>query len=133
MAVKRGAFLVCELLMPMQGGTWELAVQHVEQTSQSLPLVCRLGVFWGPPILGDPTDIADSDAVGIMPFAVSPYHCKRPSCMADPITVNHIVIANGLEALLAMNSGQLLYAKVLPFGRCRAMDDDFVNPSHKAA
>lgn len=104
----------------------------MEQMGQSLALLLCARVLWSMPVGSNSANIADANAVGIMPLTVSTRHRERSALMATPVPVDNVVVANGAEPTLAMPQHYLFYGVVLALWRSRAMDNDFTDDSHGA-
>ena len=64
---------------------------------------------------GEPSDVADADGVGVMPFAVRSYLCNVATCGHRPVAVDDVVIPDSLEAPLLVPSSDVLHDSVLPY------------------
>lgn len=102
----------------------------MEQMGQSLALLLCARVLWSMPVGSNSANVADANALSIMPPAVSTCHRERSALMATPVSVDDVVVAYRAEPTLAMPLRYLFYGVVLALWRSRAMDNDFTDDSH---
>ena len=116
--------------MSYDGGIRKFPFEESYQRQKRHLLFRCSGVLRRAVVGGEPSDVADADGVGVMPFAVRSYLCNVATCGHRPIAVDDVVIPDSLEAPLFVPSSDVLHGEVLSFGSCRAMDDNLVYFSH---
>lgn len=81
-------------------------------------------------VSGKSTDIADADSSGIMPFAVRPNPVYRSPLLHRAVETDDIVVADAVEAALAVPAVDVGSRAVASLGCGGAVDDDTVNLAH---
>ena len=77
------------------------------------------------------TDIADTDAVLVVTYAVSSRQCDRASFVDATIEVDDVVVADAVEATGTVPPVDVGYGEGMAFLGGTTVDDDFVNaPIH---
>lgn len=88
---------------------------------------CVLGRF---SVLGHTTNVADTNAVGIMPQAMGASYVLGTSLVDAAVTIDDIVITYVGKMAGQVPAANVLHREVLAFGSCRAMNDNFSDASH---
>ena len=88
---------------------------------------CVLGRF---SVLGHTTDVADANAVGIMPQAMGASYVLGTSFVDAAVPIDDIVITYVGKLACQVPTTNVLHREVLSFGSGRAMNDNFCDASH---
>ena len=115
--------------MTVNGGERELFLQLFYESTERGFLSCRPSVL-GLAVGRQTADIADADADRIVTFAVCANLALRSACVYAAVTIYHEVIADAVEASLAMPAVDVLDGEVLTLCGGTAMNDDLCNFSH---
>ena len=115
--------------MAVNGGERELFLQLFYEYTERGFLCCRPSVL-GLAVGRQTADIADADTDSIVTFAVCANLALRPACVYAAVTIYHEVIADAIEASLAMPAVDVLDGEVLALCGGTAMNNDFCNFSH---
>ena len=115
--------------MAVNGGEWELFLQLFYECTKRVFLCCRPSVL-GLAIGRQTAHITDADADSIVTFAVCANLALRSACVYAAVTIYHEVIADAVEASLAMPAVDVLDGEVLALCSGTAMNDDLCNFSH---
>ena len=129
MYVEAGTGFGGELVVAVDGGERELFLQLFYECTKRGFLCCRPSVL-GLAVGRQTADIADADAVSVVPFAMCANLALRPACVYAAVTIYHKVIADAVEASLAMPAINIFNGEVLALCSGTAMNDDFCNFSH---
>ena len=129
MYVEAGTGFGGELVVAVDGGERELFLQLFYECTKRGFLCCRPSVL-GLAVGRQTADIADADADSIVTFAVCANLALRSACVYAAITIYHEVIADAVEASLAMPAINIFNAEVLALCSGTAMNDDLCNFSH---
>ena len=116
--------------MSYDGSIREFPFKEPNQRKQGHFLFCCSSVLRSLVVGGEPSDVAYSDGVGVMPLAVRSYFYNIAPCCHSTVSVDDVVIPYGFESSLLMPSSDVLDGEILSFGSCRAMDDNLVYFSH---
>ena len=94
--------------------------------------LCRCtGVCGCLAVSGKSTDIADADSSGIMPFAVRSNPVYWSGLLDRAVDTDNVVVADTVEAALAVPAVDVGSRIVASFGGGGAMDDYLVDSAHK--
>ena len=115
--------------MAVNGGERKLFLQLFYECTERGFLCCRPSVL-GLAVGRQTADIADADADSIVTFAVCANLALRSACVYAAVTIYHEVIADAVEASLAMPTVDVLDGEVLALCGGTAMNDDFCYFSH---
>ena len=110
--------------MAVDGGEREFFLQLFYERTKRGFLCCRPSVL-GLAVGRQTADIADADTDRIVTFAVCANLALRPACVYAAVTIYHEVIADAVEASLAMPAVDVLDGEVLALCGGTAMNDDF--------
>lgn len=102
-------------------------VHQLPQSSLLLRSACVLGRF---SVLGHTTDVADANAVGIMPQAMGASYVLSTSLVDAAVTIDDIVITDVGKLACQVPTTNIVHREVLAFGGGRAMNDNFSDASH---
>ena len=116
--------------MSDDGSIREFPFKEPNQRKQGYLLLCSASILRSLVVGGEPSDVAYSDGVGVMPLAVRSYFRNIASCCHSTVSVDDVVIPNGFESPLLMPSSDVLDGEILSFGSSRAMDDNLLDFSH---
>ena len=122
--------LARHFVMPMHScmGINELKLLHELAKCQLLLWrACVLGRF---SVLGHTTDVADANAVGIMPQAMGASYVLGTSFVDAAVPIDDIVITYVGKLACQVPTTNVLHREVLTFGGGRAMNDNFSDASH---
>lgn len=108
----------------------EAFLQFAQQLEQRLLLLVGAGVHGMLVVLAHATDIADADAVGIVPRAMGTILREGPALFDGAIKADDVVVADGGEAAAAMPCVYLCGCMEASLGGGAAVDDDFVDLAH---
>ena len=103
-------------------------VHQLPQSSLLLRSACVLGCF---SVLGHTTNIADANAVGIMPQAMGTSYVLSTSLVDAAVTIDDIVITYVGKLASKMPTANVLHREVLAFGGGTAVYDDFGDFTHE--
>ena len=115
--------------MAVNGGEWELFFQLFYECTERGFLCCCPSVL-GLAVGRQTTDIADAETDRIVTFAVCANLALRSGCVYAAVTIYHEVIADAVEASLAMPAINIFNAEVLALCGGTAMNDDLCYFSH---
>ena len=115
--------------MAVNGGERELFLQLFYECTKRVFLCCRPSVL-GLAVGRQTAHITDAETDRIVTFAVCANLALRSACVYAAVTIYHEVIADAVEASLAMPAVDVLDGEVLALCCCTAMNDDFCNFSH---
>ena len=116
--------------MPTDGCGREFCSQLFEEVEHCLLLLGCASVLWCLVVRSKTTDIADADAVGVVPLAVCASQLYRATFVDSAVEVDDVVVTDLGEATLTMPAVDVSDGERLAFGCGGAMDDDGVNLSH---
>lgn len=102
-------------------------VYQLPQSSLLLQRACVLGRF---SVLGHATNIADANAVGIMPQAMGASDVLGTPLVNAAVPIDDIVITDVGKLACQVPTTNVLHREVLAFGSGRAMNDNFSDASH---
>ena len=122
--------LARHFVMPMHScmGINELKLLHELAKCQLLLWrACVLGRF---SVLGHTTNVADANAVGIMPQAMGASYVLSTSLVDAAVAIDDIVITDVGKLTCQVPTTNVLHREVLAFGGGRAMNDNFSDASH---
>lgn len=88
---------------------------------------CVLGRF---SVLGHTTNIADANAVGIMPQAMGASDVLGTSLVDAAVPIDDIVITYVGKLASKMPTANVVHCEIFAFGGGRAMNDNFSDASH---
>ena len=88
---------------------------------------CVLGRF---SVLGHTTNIADANAVGIMPQAMGASYVLGTPLVDAAVPIDDIVITDVGKLACQVPTTNIVHREVLAFGSGRAMNDNFSDASH---
>ena len=110
-------------------GVIELQLVHqLPQSSLLLRSTCVLGVL----AIGSATpNVADTNAMGIMPQAVRPGNVFSSSLVDRAISIDDIVITYVGKLAGKMPTANIVHCEILAFGSGRAMYYDFRDFTHE--
>ena len=91
---------------------------------------CVLGRF---SVLGHTTNIADANAVGIMPQAMGASYVLSTSLVDAAVPIDDIVITDVGKLACKMPTADVVHCEILAFWSGTAVDDDFIYLSHVVA
>lgn len=128
--IEGGAGLGGEIPVTVDAGMWEVGTKAMEERAKGGALLRRAGVPGCATIRGDATDVADAERMGVVARAMGTDLCDGTTDVDRAVAIDHIVIADGAVAPLAMPTGDVRNGVVLALRRGRTMDDDFLNLSH---
>ena len=117
--------------MPMHScmGINELKLLH--ELAKCLLLLwraCVLGRFF---VLGHTTDVADANAVGIMPQAMGASYVLSTSLVDAAVPIDDIVITYVGKLACQVPTTNIVHREVLAFGGGTAVYDDFGDFTHE--
>ena len=102
-------------------------VHQLPQSSLLLRSACVLGRF---SVLGYTTDVADANAVGIMPQAMGASYVLGTSLVDAAVTIDDIVITDVGKLACQVPTMNVVHREIFAFGSGRAMNDNFSDASH---
>ena len=114
----------------MHSGMGKSKLKLLHELAKCLLLLwraCVLGCF---SVLGHTTDVADANAVGIMPQAMGASYILGTPLVDAAVTIDDIVITDVGKMAGQVPTANILHCEVLAFGGGRAMNDDFSDFSH---
>ena len=116
--------------MPMHScmGINELKLLH--ELAKCLLLLWRACVLGRFSVLGHTTNIADANAVGIMPQAMGASYVLGTSLVDAAVTIDDIVITYISKMACQVPTTNVLHREVFAFRSGRAMNDNFSDASH---
>lgn len=117
--------------MAVNSSLRKLRFETAQQLHESLTLCGGSRVFRGFAISSAAADVANTDTVGVLPFAMRTLLGKVAPLVYAAITIDHEVVADGAPSSGLMPSRDVSHGDVLALGSCGAMDDDFVYCSHR--
>ena len=122
--------LARHFIMPMHScmGINELKLLH--ELAKCLLLLWRACVLGRFSVLGHTTDVADANAVGIMPQAMGASYVLSTSLVDAAVTIDDIVITYISKMTCQVPTTNVLHREVLSFGGGRTMNDKFSDVSH---
>ena len=123
--------LARHFVMPMHScmGINELKLLHELAKCQLLLWrACVLGRF---PVLGHTTNIADANAVGIMPQAMGASYVLSTSLVDAAVPIDDIVITDVGKLACQVPTTNIVHREVLAFGGGTAVYDDFGDFTHE--
>ena len=82
-------------------------------------------------VLGHTTDVADANAVGIMPQAMGASYVLGTSLVDAAVPIDDIVITNVGKLACQVPTTNILHREVLAFGGGTAVYDDFGDFTHE--
>ena len=134
MNVEAGAILVGEFVVSVDLCLWVHPLQEVHQLQHSVNLERCHRVLWLTENV-EATDVADADAVGVVPFAMASDGLYVLAHLDGAVKVYHIMIAavrstRQREASLLVPSLNVIQLEITPLLRRGAMQDDFLDFSH---
>ena len=88
---------------------------------------CVLGHF---SVFGHTTDVADANAVGIMPQAMGASYLLGTSLVDAAVTIDDIVITYVSKMACQVSTTNVVHREIFAFGSGRAMNDNFSDASH---
>lgn len=103
-------------------------VHQLPQSSLLLRSACVLGRF---SVLGHTTDIADANAVGIMPQAMGASYVLGTSLVDAAVTIDDIVITYVGKLACKMPTTNVVHREIFVFGSGTAVYDDFGDFTHE--
>lgn len=132
------------LLLRIEAGTGrviELAVtidlrigiqlfEHSDQCTKNDLLLGRARVL-GMAVFVQTSDVTDTDAVGIVAFAVRACLFDRSTYMYRSIQIHHKMVADADETALAVPLVDVAHRHRPAFRRGGAVHDDLLNPAHR--
>ncbi len=92
--------------------------------------LCRCPGIFGTSLKVEATDIADADAVGIVPFAMSTRSFDGSPSVNRPVQVHNVMIADAGEAALAVPAVDVVHRHRHALWRGGAVHDDLIYASH---
>lgn len=112
-------------------GVIELQLVHqLPQSSLLLRSTCVLGVL----AIGSATpNVADTNAMGIMPQAVRPGNVFSSSLVDRAISIDDIVITYVGKLAGKMPTANIVHCEILPFGSSTAVNNYLIYFSHCVA
>lgn len=122
--------LARHFVMPMHScmGINELKLLH--ELAKCLLLLWRACVLGRFSVLGHTTDVADANAVGIMPQAMGASYVLGTSLVDAAVTIDDIMITDVGKLACQVPTTNVLHREVLAFGSCRTVNDQFIYLSH---
>lgn len=123
--------LARHFIMPMHScmGINELKLLH--ELAKCLLLLWRACVLGRFSVLGHTTNIADANAVGIMPQAMGASYVLGTSLVDAAVTIDDIVITYVSEMACQVPTTNIVHREVLAFGGGTAVYDDFGDFTHE--
>lgn len=109
-------------------GINELKLLH--ELAKCLLLLWRACVLRRFSVLGHTTNIADANAVGIMPQAMGASYVLGTSLVDAAVTIDDIVITYVGKLACQVPTTNALHREIFSFGSGRAMNDNFSDASH---
>lgn len=111
---------------------WIGFLQPCYQLPECYFLFCGARVLRCLSVLGIAANVTYPDAMLIVSHTVGTHHFHRSPLVYAAVQVYYVVIAAAVfpVSVLAMPAVNVLNRKVLPFWRCRAVKDDFIDRSH---
>lgn len=103
-------------------------VHQLPQGSLLLRRACVLGRF---SVLGHTTDVADANAVGIMPQAMGASYVLGTPLVDAAVPMDDIVITDVGKLACQVPTANVLHREVLAFGSSTAVYDDFGDFTHE--
>lgn len=110
-------------------GINELKLLH--ELTKCLLLLWRSRILRRFAILGHTTDVADANAVGIMPLAMGASYVLGTSLVDAAVTIDDIVITYVSKMACQVPTTNVLHREVLAFGGGTAVYDDFGDFTHE--
>lgn len=104
----------------------EAAARVGEVPASVVACVCP----WAFSVLGHTTDVADANAVGIMPQAMGTSYVLGTSLVDAAVTIDDIVITYVSKLACQVPTTNVVHREVLAFGGCRTVNDQFSDFSH---
>lgn len=89
---------------------------------------CILGRF---SVLGHTTDVADANAVGIMPQAMGASYVLSTSLVDAAVTIDDIVITDVGKLACQVPTTNIVHREIFAFGSGTAVYDDFGDFTHE--
>ena len=134
MHIKAGTILIREFVVSVDLCLWVHPLQEVHQLQHSVNLERCHRVFGLAPEV-ESTDVADADAVGVVPFAMASDGLYVLAHLDGAVKVYHIMIAavrstRQREASLLVPSLNVIQFEITPLLRRGTMNNDFCNLSH---
>ena len=129
-SVERRALLICKIPVPMYLRHRELCFKSDQQQHQRLLLLQCSGVLRLPSVCSQAANVAHTDGVGVVTLAMRPHLGQWPPLMDAAVTVDDVMVADGLEATLLVPPCDVVDGVVLAIWRGRAVHYDFVNRPH---
>ena len=105
--------------------------QLVHQLPQSSLLLRSACVLWRFSVLGHTTNIADANAVGIMPQAMGASYILSTSFVDAAVPIDDIVITYVGKLACQVPTTNVVHREVLAFGSGTAVYDDFGDFTHE--
>ena len=109
-------------------GINELKLLH--ELAKCLLLLWRACVLGRFSVLGHTTDIADANAVGIMPQAMGASYILGTSLVDAAVAIDYIMIANIRKVASEVPTTNVVHREILAFRCGRTMNDNFSDASH---
>lgn len=103
-------------------------VHQLPQSSLLLRSACVLGRF---SVLGHTTNIADANAVGIMPQAMGASYVLSTSLVDAAVTIDDIVITDVGKLACQVPTTNIVHREIFAFGSGTAVYDDFGDFTHE--
>ena len=123
--------LARHFIMPMHScmGINELKLLH--ELAKCLLLLRRACVLGRFSVLGHTTNIADANAVGIMPQAMGASYVLGTSLVDAAVTIDDIVITYVGKLASKMPTANVVHCEILAFGSGTAVYNDFGDFTHE--
>lgn len=117
--------------MPMHSymGINELKLLH--ELAKCLLLLWRACILGRFSVLGHTTDVADANAVGIMPQAMGASYVLGTSLVDASVAIDDIVITDVGKLACQVPTTNIVHCEVLAFGSCTAVYDNFGDFTHE--
>ena len=109
-------------------GINELKLLH--ELAKCLLLLWRACVLWRFSVLGHTTDIADANAVGIMPQAMGASYILGTPLVDAAVAIDYIMITDIRKMSREVPTTNVVHREILSFRCGRTMNDNFSDASH---
>ena len=109
-------------------GINELKLLH--ELAKCLLLLWRACVLGRFSILGHTANVADANAVGIMPQAMGASYVLSTPLVDAAVPIDDIVITNVSKMACQVPTTNVVHCEIFAFGSGRAMNDNFSDASH---
>ena len=128
--IEAGAGRVVELAVTIDLRIGVQLLEHGDQGAKGHLLLGRARVL-GTAVLVETADVADTDAVGVVPDAVRAGLVEGTTRVYLPVQVHHKMVADAGEAALAVITVDVGHRHRPAFRRGGAVHDDLLNPAHR--